>query len=125
MVVLLGGPFGYSQEQALGGLHGAAAAMAVVEGLVTVGTSLWLVGLAAAHDRPLTHPQSRLGRAGARAAYGAYVVQAPVLIALAMALRPLPVPAEVKAPLLAALAVTASFGLAHLLVTRTTVGRVL
>jgi hypothetical protein len=121
VVVLLGGPFRYSEEQAAGGFHGAAAAMAVVEGLVTVGTSLWLVGLSAAHDRS----PGRLARAGARAAYGAYVLQAPVLIALAMALRPLPAPAEVKAPLLAALAVTTSFALAHLLVTRTPVGRVL
>ena len=125
VVVLLGGPFGYSEEQAAGGLHGAAGAMAVVEGLVTVGTSLWLVGLAAEHDQRRVRPPGRLARASARAAYGAYVVQAPVLIALAMALRPLPAPAEVKAPLLAALAVTASFGVAHLLVTRTPVGRVL
>jgi hypothetical protein len=125
VVVLLGGPFGYSEEQAFGGLHGAAAAMAVVEGLVTVGTSLWLVGLAAAHDQRRDRPPGRLARRGARAAYGAYVVQAPVLIALAMALRPVPAPAEVKAPLLATLAVTASFGVAHLLVTRTALGRVL
>ena len=95
--------------------------MDAVEGLVTVGTSLWLVGLAAAHD----HPPGWVARRAARAAYGAYVLQAPVLIGLAVALRPLPAPAEVKAPLLAALAVTASFTLAHLLVTRTPVGRVL
>lgn len=121
VVVLLGGPLGYSEAQVTGGLHGAAAAMAVAEGLVTVGASLWLVGLSAAHD----HPPGPLARAGARAAYGAYVLQAPVLVALAMALRFLPAPAEVKAPLLAGLAVAASFGLAHLLVTRTPVGRVL
>lgn len=88
---------------------------------MTVGASLWLVGLSAAHD----HPPGPLARAGARAAYGAYVLQAPVLVALAMALRFLPAPAEVKAPLLACLAVAASFGLAHLLVTRTPVGRML
>jgi hypothetical protein len=120
-VVLLGGPLGYSDVEAAGGLHGAAAAMAVAEGLVTVGASLWLVGFAAARDRPL----GAVGRRAARAAYGAFVVQAPVLVGLAMALRPLVAPAEVKAPLLATLAVTASFGLAHLLVTRTPVGRVL
>lgn len=121
VVVLLGGPLGYTEAQVAGGLHGAAAAMALAEGLVTVGASLWLVGFAQAHD----HPSGALGRRAARAAYGAFALQAPVLVGLGMALRPLPAPAEVKAPLLAALAVTASFGLAHLLVTRTPVGRVL
>jgi len=121
LVVLLGGPFGYSETQASGGLHGAAAAMAVAEGLVTVGASLWLVGVSAAHD----HAPGQLARAAARAAYGAFVLQAPVLVSLAMVLRSVPAPAEVKAPLLAALSVAASFGLAHLLVTRTPAGRVL
>lgn len=120
-VVGLGGPLGYGFAEATGGVTAAAAAMAAVEGLVTVGTSLWLVGVAAAHD----HPPGWVARRAARAAYGAYVLQAPVLVGLAVALRPLPAPAEVKAPLLAALAVTASFALAHLVVTRTPVGRVL
>lgn len=121
LVPALGGPLGYSEAEATGGLHGAAATVAVAEGLVTVGAALWLVGVTAAHD----HPPGPRARAAARAAYGAYVLQAPVLVALAMVLRPLPAPAEVKAPLLAALAVAGSFGVAHLLVTHTPVGRVL
>jgi hypothetical protein len=56
---------------------------------------------------------------------GAFVVQGPVLIALALVLRPLALPAEVKALAVAAAGVGASFALAWLLVTRTRLGRIL
>jgi hypothetical protein len=48
-----------------------------------------------------------------------------VLIALALALRPLVMPAEVKALAVAVAGVGGSFGLAWLLVTRTRLGRIL
>jgi hypothetical protein len=48
-----------------------------------------------------------------------------VLIGLMIALRPLGVPAEIKALAVAGLGVAGSFGLAWLLVTRTRLGRIL
>jgi peptidoglycan/LPS O-acetylase OafA/YrhL len=99
----------------LGGPTVAAAAFVTVEATLTVFGSMWLLGLAQAHlDRPLL-PH---GAALARAAYGAFLVQGPVLIGLALLLRPLDVPAEVKALTLVATGVAASFGVAHLVVTR-------
>lgn len=107
----------------LGGVSPAAAAFAVVEATLTVFGSVWLLGLAQAYlDRPLL-PH---GRALARAAYGAFLLQGPVLVGLALLLRPIGVPAEVKALLLVAGGVAASFAAAHLLVTRIpALGRVL
>jgi hypothetical protein len=48
-----------------------------------------------------------------------------VLIALMIALRPVDVPAEVKALAVAGLGVAGSFALASVLVTRTRLGRIL
>lgn len=99
----------------LGGASPAAAAFATVEATLTVFGSVWLLGLAQAHlDRPLL-PH---GPALARAAYGAFLLQGPVLIGLALLVRPVDVPAEVKALALVVGGVVASFALAHLLVTR-------
>jgi hypothetical protein len=53
-----------------------------------------------------------------RSAFGAFVVQVAVLTGLAVALRPLPLPAEVKAVLVAGGGVAASFALAWLLISR-------
>jgi hypothetical protein len=52
----------------------------------------------------------------ARSAYGAFMLQGPLLIGVAAALRPLPVPAEVKALIVMAGGVAGSFGLAWLLI---------
>jgi hypothetical protein len=48
-----------------------------------------------------------------------------VLIGLALALRPVDVPAEIKAVTVAGVGVAASFALAWLLVARTRLGRIL
>jgi hypothetical protein len=53
------------------------------------------------------------------------LLQGVALIGLMIALRPLGVPAEIKALAVAALGVAGSFGLAWLLVTRTRLGRML
>ena len=60
----------------------------------------------------------------ARSAYGAFVLQGVVLIGLMIALRPIGVPAEVKAVAVAGLGVAGSFALAWVLVTRTRLGRI-
>jgi hypothetical protein len=51
--------------------------------------------------------------------------QGVVLIGLALAQRPIDLPAEIKALAVAFAGVAASFGLAWLLVTRTRLGRIL
>ena len=72
----------------LGGWRWQAAATALVEGILVVSGSLWLLGLAQRH---LTQ-HGRFAEACSRAAFPAFVIQGPVLILLAMALRPLPRP---------------------------------
>ena len=109
-----GGPF-------LGGWHWQALVLAMVEATLVVAGSLLLVAVA---QRSLTST-SRLSAGTARGAYAAYILQVPVLLTLAIAARPLPLPATAKALLVGGLAVVASFGLGWLLTTRTKLGRIL
>jgi hypothetical protein len=83
---------------------------------------VWLLGVAQRRLNRLAGPR---GRALARSAYGAFVLQGVVLVGLMIALRPVGVPAEIKALAVAGLGVVGSFGLAWLLVTRTPLGRIL
>jgi glucans biosynthesis protein C len=53
-----------------------------------------------------------------RSAYGAFMLQGLVLIGLAIALQPLPLPAEVKALIVAGAGVAGSFALSWLLIRR-------
>jgi hypothetical protein len=64
--------------------------------VLAVSASLWLLGLAQRHAGPC----GRLAHALARSAYCAFLVQGLLLIGLALTLRPLAVPAEVKVPCL-------------------------
>lgn len=113
--VALVSALGVTQEQVWGGWHWAALVFAALESLLTVFGSVWLLGVAQRHlDRPLRWA----GPAASRSAYGAFLVQGLPLLGLAVALRPLPFPAEVKALLLAAGAVVGSFALAWLLIRR-------
>ncbi|QJY48991.1 acyltransferase family protein [Pseudonocardia broussonetiae] len=89
----------------LGGWNAEALATATVEGILVVAGSVWLVG-AAEHRFPVT---GRRTRRWVAAAFTAFVVQGPVLMVLATAARPVPAPAEVKGPLLAAAAIVACF----------------
>ncbi|SDP92754.1 acyltransferase family protein [Lentzea jiangxiensis] len=98
----------------LGGFTWQAAMLALVEGFLVVAGSLWLIGLA----------QRRLARQGpfaeglARSAYVAFVVQGPVLLTLATGLRPLDLPAEVKAPAVGAGAIALSFAIGWFVTSR-------
>jgi hypothetical protein len=98
----------------LGGWTWQAAGLALVEGVLVVAGSLWLIGLA----------QRRLDRQGpfaaglARSAYVAFVVQGPILLSLATALRPLELPAEAKAPLVGAGAIALSFAVGWFVTSR-------
>ena len=103
-------------------LHWAPITLAVIEGPLAVGASLWLLAIA---QRRLAGPLGALGRALARGAFAAFILQGVVLIGLQLALRPLGLPAEVKALTVALAGTASSFALAWLLVTRTPLGRVL
>ncbi|MGH3879698.1 MAG: acyltransferase family protein [Actinophytocola sp.] len=98
----------------LGGWRWQAAATALLEGVLVVSGSLWLLSLAQRH---LTQ-QGRFARACSRAAFPAFVIQGPILVLAAVALRPLAAPAEVKAPLVLAIALVGSFWLSWRLVAR-------
>ena len=91
----------------LGGPHLQALATASVEGVLVVAGSVWLVGWPSACS---AMPGGARG-AWARGAFVAFVIQGPVLMALAAALRGFDAPAGVKAPLVAATAIAGCFWL--------------
>jgi hypothetical protein len=109
-----GGPY-------LGGWHWQSLALALVEASLVVAGSVWLLAWAQRH---LTTKPAILAAAD-RGAYAAYMLQAPVLLSLAIAASPLPLPALGKALLVGCLAVVASFWLAWVIVERTILGRIL
>ena len=104
------------------GVHWAVLLLGAVEGPLAVGASVWL--LAVAQQRLDRQPGPFL-RAMSRSAYGAFLVQGVVLLALMIALRPIALPAEVKALTAAGLGVAGSFAMAWLLANRTRAGRIL
>jgi hypothetical protein len=109
-----------SIEPFAGGLSWQAALVAVCEGVLAVGLGVWLLGFFQAHlDRA-----GGFGRAMGRAAFGAYVLQAAVVIGLAVLLAPWQVAPELKFLVVAPAAVAGSFGLAWLLTRIPGVGRV-
>lgn len=105
----------------LGGLGPEALAFDLLEASILVAGS---VGLLAIAQRRLTSRGPVLA-AAARAAYAAFILQAPVLISLEIAARNFSWPPLVKAIVVAALAVTASFGLGWFLVRRTALGKII
>jgi hypothetical protein len=117
------GALGIDEEQLTGGWRWPALAFAACESAIAVFGAVWLLGVAQRHlDRRLP----LLGPAARRSAYGAFMLQGPVLLGFALALRPVPLPAEVKALLVGTAAVVGSFALAWLLIRRVPpVGRVL
>ena len=101
-------------DNLLGGWHLPALLFPAIESILIVFGSVWL--LAVAQQRLNRKP--RLGPTLSRSAYGAFMVQAPILFGLAVALRPIDVPAELKAIVVAGAGVAASFALAWLLISR-------
>ena len=88
----------------LGGWHWASALTAVVEGVLATTLSVWVLGQAQRYQ-----PRSDPGPL-ARAAYPAYLVQGHILVGLALLMRPVAVPAEVKASVVSVCGVVLSFG---------------
>jgi len=113
-VVLWAGGFfegGAAEDRFAGGLHWQAAAGALLEGVIATCISLWAVGHFRRHERRYWRP---LVRRMAPSAYGAFLVHPPILVALAVALGPVPLPAELKLPLLLAGGIAGSFGVTAL-----------
>ena len=109
-------------DSLMGGWGWPALVFAGVEGVLSVCGSIWLVALA---QRRLDR-RVRWGPVLSRSAYGAFILQTPVLIGFAVALRPVALPAEVKALLLATSGVVTCFALAWWVVSRVpTLARVL
>lgn len=104
------------------GWHWSALTLAAIEGPLAVGASVWLLAFAQRH---LNRPCGVRARTLARSAYAAFLLQGVVLLGLMIAMRPVPVPAEIKALTVAALGVTGSFALAATLVRHTPLGRIL
>ncbi len=100
-----------SVEPYAGGWTWQAAVTAACEGLISVGFAVWVL------DRfQRRHAGTRaLGRFFGRAAYGAYILQAPVLVGLALSMQRLALAPEIKFLVVAPLGVALAFGAAWLL----------
>jgi fucose 4-O-acetylase-like acetyltransferase len=107
--------FGVAGEQIAGGWHWPAFVFAAGESTLSVFGPVWLLGVA---QRRLTRRLRWAGPLVSRSAYGAFMLQGLVLLGLAVALRPIGVPAEVKALLVAGGGVAGSFALAWLFISR-------
>ncbi|WP_448005127.1 acyltransferase family protein [Agromyces bauzanensis] len=106
---------GVDAEQLWGGWHWPALAFVAGESTLSVFGPVWLLAVA---QRRLDRPFRWASPAARRSAYGAFLLQGPVLIGLSLALRPVPMVAEVKALIVAVGGVLASFALAWLLIDR-------
>jgi glucan biosynthesis protein C len=107
---------------AMGGANALALLFTFAETALAVFGPVWMLGVAQRLlDRPIPW-----GPQLSRSAYGAFMVQTLFLIAIALLLRPVPLPAELKALLVAAGGVVTSYWFAWLLINRVPgVGRVL
>jgi len=123
VVVILTGvrDFGRDGGVFLGGWHWQALTLAAFEAALVVAGSVWLL---AQGQRLLTF-DGRLASACQRAAYAAFLLQAPVLLSLEIALRSAPLPALAKVVIVASIGVAASFSLGWLLVQKTPLRRLL
>ena len=103
-----------SVDDLLGGWGWPSAAFAVVDAVLTVFGSVWFLSVA---QRRLDR-RYRWGPLLGRSAYAAFMLQSLFLLALAVALRPVDLSAEVKALLVAVGGVVGSFWAGWLLVSR-------
>jgi hypothetical protein len=101
-------------DEAMGGWNTLALGFAVIESVLTIFGSVWLLDLA---QRRLCR-RYRYGAVLSRSAYGAFILQAVFLLGFAVALRPVALPAEVKAVAVAVASVACSFAAAWLMISR-------
>jgi hypothetical protein len=102
----------------LGGWRWQALVLDVIEATLVVAGSVWLLSLAQRHLAGVNW----LRTVCARSAYAAFVLQAPVLLTLAIVARSASIPALPKGVLVGTFAVVLSFGLGWLIMSRTRVG---
>jgi Acyltransferase family len=123
LIALAAGVTNFSRDGArfLGGFHAQALVFDLIEASIVVAGS---VGLLAVAQRRLTSHGPFLAGC-ARAAYAAFILQAPVLLSLEIAARQFSWPPLAKAIVVGTLAVTVSFGLGWLLVKRTPLGKII
>ena len=114
-------PLGLSEDAYFGGWRLTALLAAMAEGVISVSGPIWMLALAQRY----LNGTGRLRRAMARGSYLAFMLQGPVLVAIALAFRPVDLPGDVKALLVATLGVVGSFALAWPIVTHTPLRRVL
>lgn len=98
-----------------GGWYWEAAGFAAFEGVFSVSMSLIVLD----HFRRRHARQGALARSAARAAYGAFVAQGPVLVLIALALRSVDLPGDVKFLILGTTAVVGSFALSAAIIAAT------
>lgn len=121
VLILTAGAFDLVDE-AMGGWTWLALGYAAVESVLTTFGPIWMLGVA---QRRLARPLWR-GTQLSRTAYAAFIIQGVVLIGLAVAVRPVPLTAEVKAVVVALGGVVGSFALAWTMISRLPgLGRVL
>jgi glucans biosynthesis protein C len=99
------------EERFAGGLHWQAAAGALLEGVLATCLCLWAVSHFRRHEARYSTP---LVRRMSPSAYGAFIIHPPILVGLAFALGPLPLPAVLKFALVLTAGVAGSFGLTEL-----------
>ncbi len=119
--VLSAEPLGLSEDAYFGGWRLTALLAAMTEGLIAVCAPIWVLAFAQRH----LNGSGALRRAMARSSYMAFMLQGPVLVGLALVLRPVDLPGDVKALVVASLGIVGSFALGWPLVTRTALRRVL
>ena len=105
---------GLDQDAYFGGWGSPALVWAMSEGVLAVSGPIWMLSFVQRH----LNGTGRLRRAMARSSYAAFMLQGPVLVALALALRPIDLPGDVKALVVATLGIVGSFALAWPLVRR-------
>ncbi len=113
--------FGLTEDDYFGGWGLPALLAAMTEGVVAVSAPIWVLAFAQRH----LNGSGRLRRAMARSSYAAFMLQGPVLVALALLLRPIDLSGDVKALLVATLGIVGSFAVAWPIVTRTSLRRIL
>ncbi len=119
--VLSAEPLGLTEDAYFGGWRITALIAAMLEGVIAVSAPIWVLAFALRH----LNGSGPLRRAMARSSYMAFMMQGPVLVALALVLRPIGLPGDVKALAVATLGIVGSFAVAWPLVTRTPLRRIL
>ncbi len=104
-----------------GGWHWEATFAPIIEGVLAVTGSMWMLGYFRRHVNSLFP----LGKQLIRSYYGAYVIQAPVVLGLALVLRGVAISTELKFLIVAPLGIVASFTLAYYFVQLPGVNRIL